>query len=211
MPNALIVDDHPPLRMVLAMQLRGIPGIGEIHEASNGQDALEIMRRHAPDLVILDLDIPRINGLDLIPRLRAANEGVRILVVSGQDVNTFAARVMQAGAQGFVSKLEDMPRIAKAMESVLAGYTIFPDTAVEAATAPSGRTTSDEELLRSLSDKELLVLQMLARGMTNKAVADSLYISNKTVSTHKTHIMQKLRVGTLVELVDFARRCNVAT
>jgi len=82
---------------------------------------------------------------------------------------------------------------------------------VEAATAPSGRTTSDEELLRSLSDKELLVLQMLARGMTNKAVADSLYISNKTVSTHKTHIMQKLRVGTLVELVDFARRCNVAT
>ncbi len=86
----LIVDDHPALRVVLKLHLSQILGVAHVLEADNGQAAVEIVRQYAPDVVILDLDIPRINGLDVIPRLRAIQPNVRILVISGQDQSTFA-------------------------------------------------------------------------------------------------------------------------
>ncbi|WP_041680507.1 response regulator transcription factor [Cupriavidus necator] len=205
MATILIVDDHPAVRVVLKTHLSQVLGVTHVLEADNGQAAVEIVRQYAPDVVILDLDIPRINGLDVIPRLKAIQPGVRILVISGQDQNTFAPRARQAGANGYVSKTQELPEIVRCVESVLAGYSVMPDV-------DGGRADGVDETRRlgSLSDKELVIMQMLAKGMSNKQIGEVLFISNKTVSTHKTRIMEKLGARSLVDVIDFARRHHIA-
>lgn len=182
-------------------------GVDEVIEADNGQCAIELVRARTPDLVLLDLNIPRSSGLDVAPRLRAIHPQVRILVVTALDPAVFISRSWQAGAQGFVSKTQDIKEILRAVEAVLAGYTVFP--VLNRGAAPRQAMSADEEILRRLSDKELVVLQMLARGMSYKAISASLFISNKTVSSYKARIMGKLQISSLVELVDFARRCRL--
>ncbi|MFC4339941.1 response regulator transcription factor [Cupriavidus numazuensis] len=205
MATILIVDDHPAVRVVLKTHLSQVLGVTHVLEADNGQAAVEIVRQYAPDVVILDLDIPRINGLDVIPRLKAIQPSVRILVISGQDQNTFAPRARQAGANGYVSKTQELPEIVRCVESVLAGYSVMPDV-------DGGRADGLDETRRlgSLSDKELVIMQMLAKGMSNKQIGEVLFISNKTVSTHKTRIMEKLGARSLVDVIDFARRNHIA-
>ncbi|RWA49920.1 two-component system response regulator [Cupriavidus sp. UYMSc13B] len=207
MTTILIVDDHPAMRLVLRHHLLQLLGVDEVIEADNGQCAIELVRARAPDLVLLDLDIPRSSGLDVAPRLRAIHPQVRILVVTALDPAVFISRSWQAGAQGFVSKTQDIKEILRAVEAVLAGYTVFP--VLSRGGAPRQAMSADEEILRRLSDKELAVLQMLARGLSYKAISASLFISNKTVSSYKARIMGKLQVSSLVELVDFARRCRL--
>ncbi|KWR85135.1 response regulator transcription factor [Cupriavidus sp. IDO] len=205
MATILIVDDHPPVRVVLKTHLSQVLGVTHILEADNGQAAIEIVRQYAPDVVILDIDIPKINGLDVIPRLRAIQPSVRILVISGQDQNTFAPRARHAGAQGFVSKTQELSEIVRCVESVLAGYSVMPliDPAKAGEQGEAAR-------LHRLSDKELIILQMLAKGMSNKDIGEVLFISNKTVSTHKTRIMEKLGAKSIVDVIDFARRHHIA-
>ncbi len=206
MATILIVDDHPAVRVVLKTHLSQVLGVTHVLEADNGQAAIEIVRQYTPDVVILDLDIPRINGLDVIPRLKAIQPNVRILVISGQDQNTFAPRARQAGANGYVSKTQELPEIVRCVESVLAGYSVMP----EVGSGNRAEGLDDADRLGSLSDKELVIMQMLAKGMSNKQIGEVLFISNKTVSTHKTRIMEKLGARSLVDVIDFARRHHIA-
>ncbi|MCP3019827.1 response regulator [Cupriavidus basilensis] len=208
MATILIVDDHPALRLVIKAQLSQVLGVSHILEADNGQTAIEAARQFEPDVAVLDLDIPRISGLDVIPRLKRIYPPIRILVISGQDQAVFAPRVRRAGAQGFVSKLQDMKEIVRCVEWVMAGYTVFPEMRYERE-LPLFNERADEERLALLSDKEIVILQMLVRGLSNKAIGELLFISNKTVSSHKTRIMGKLRATSLVDLVDLARRCRL--
>jgi len=206
MASILIVDDHPAMRLVLKAHLAQRLGIGTIFEADSGREALAIVREHAPDVVMLDLDIPHISGLDVAPRLLALRPVTRILVVSGQDPAVFAARASRAGAMGFVSKTQPLEEIVRCVESVLAGYSVFPVFGRPGAEM----AVDDQARLRSLSDREVAVLRMLAAGLTNRDIADALFLSNKTVSSYKARLMAKLRAESLVDLVDFARRCRLA-
>ncbi|MGO4329769.1 response regulator [Cupriavidus sp. 2TAF22] len=209
MTTVLIVDDHPAMRMVMRTRLLQVLGVSRVLEAGNGQSALDIMNECPADLVILDLDLPKVNGLEVIPRLRMMQPQVRILVLSGQDTLTFAPRAMQLGARGFVSKQQEMGEIMRCVDAVMAGYTLFPPEVGDAESVPPDMR-DDRDRLRRLTDREIVILQMLARGMSNAAIGKLQFISNKTVSSHKIHIMAKLGVATLVELVDFARRCHIA-
>ncbi|WP_345815563.1 response regulator transcription factor [Paraburkholderia sp. PREW-6R] len=210
MSTILIIDDHPAFRMIIKMQLMQLLGVEDVIEADNGQSAVEMARQHAPVLAILDLDIPRISGLDVIPRLKLAHPAIRVMVLSGHDPATFAPRAMRSGVHGFVAKSQEMKEIMRGVEAVLAGYTVFPVTSSGSGIALAGRTVKEEERVMMLSDKELVILQMLSKGMSNKAIGEALFISNKTVSSHKTRIMHKLGVKSLVELIDLARRCRIA-
>ena len=209
MASILIVDDHPAFRLVIKTHLLQLLGTQEVFEADNGQSAMEMARQFAPDLTILDLDIPRINGLDVLARLKTAHPSMRVLILSSHDASTFVSRAMRAGAQGFVSKSQDVKEIMRSVEAVMSGYSVFP-VAPSASVGVAGRGVVEERKLELLSDKELVILQMLAKGMSNKTIGDALFISNKTVSSHKTRLMTKVGVATLVDLVDFARRCGIA-
>jgi two-component system response regulator EvgA len=205
MSTILIVDDHPAFRLVIKMHLAKLLGVNDVFEADNGQTAVEIARQHLPDLAILDLDIPRINGLDVIPRLKLAHPDIRVLVLSGQDPSTFAPRAMRAGAQGFVGKSQEMKEIMRGVEAVMAAYTVFPMNIGATGTSPTLAAGEDEEeKLKLLSDKELMILQMLAKGMSNKTIGDALFMSDKTVSTYKGRIQEKLGLSSLAGLIEFA-------
>ncbi|AXL50601.1 DNA-binding response regulator [Paraburkholderia caffeinilytica] len=204
MSTILIIDDHPAFRLVIKTQLMQLLGIEEVIEADNGQIAVELARQHAPKLAILDLDIPRISGLDVIPRLKLAHPSIRVLVLSGQDPATFAPRVMRAGVHGFVGKAQEIKEIMRGVEAVLAGYTVFPVTVGGAGMIHSAGSGSEEDKLTLLSDKELVILQMLSKGMSNKAIGDALFMSDKTVSTYKSRIQEKLGLSSLAALIEFA-------
>lgn len=207
MTNVLIVDDHPAMRLVIRLQLSRLLGVSQVIEAANGQEAVRLVRHAQPGLVLLDLDLPRLNGLDAIPRIQRVQPAVRILVISAQSAAVYAPRVQAAGAHGFVSKTLQVPEIIRAIETVIAGYKIYPDV----GSAGVSITEADSaRIVQRMSDREVMVMQMLVQGLSNKAIGDKLFISNKTVSTYKIRLMRKLGVRSLVELVDFARTHRIA-
>ncbi|MDW3684327.1 response regulator transcription factor [Cupriavidus sp. CV2] len=209
MTTVLIVDDHPAIHLILRVQLLQVLNVRNVLEASDGKAALDAARLRRPDLVILDLDIPDISGLEVIIRLRTLYPSLPILVLSGLSPAIFSLRAMRLGARGFVSKQRDMADIMRCVGAVLAGHSLLPGDPLSTGPHPGGRA-GDLDRLQQLTDREITILQMLAKGMSNAEIAKLEYVSNKTVSSHKIRIMRKLEVTTLVELVDYARRYHLA-
>ena len=207
MHTVIVVDDHPAIRLAVRCALEAGGEFKVIAEAGDGPTALAAFREQTPDLIILDLDLPRLSGLDLIERVRKSQPTTKLLVLSAQPESIFAARTVQAGANGFMSKSENMAAVVQAAQTVLAGYSMFPSSALSSHHPNSPLTPA--ALIKTLSDRELTVLQHLARGLSNKEIAETLLISNKTISSYKTRIFEKLGISTLVELVDFTRAHHI--
>lgn len=207
MRSALIVDDHPVIRMAVRMLLER-NGLTVVGETDNGVDALQLVRDHEPDIVILDIGIPRLDGLNVISRIRSMGLDSDVLVLTSQPAESFSRRCFLAGAKGFVSKEEDLENLVTAINAIKAGYTLFPKDALAGGQAPD---LSEAEMVGRLSNQELMVLQYLASGLSNKDIAERMLLSNKTVSTYKTRIQQKLNLDSLMALVEFARRNALST
>jgi two-component system response regulator EvgA len=210
MQSVVVVDDHPAIRLAVRSALEATGQFEVVGEASDGPSALAVIRERQPKLVILDLDLPRLNGLDVIERVRKLHRDIRLLVLSGQQESIFGARAVKAGANAFISKTEDLQRLIQAAHTVLAGYSMFA-TSVLASHSAGADGNRPGALIKSLSDRELTVLQYLARGLSNKEIAETLLISNKTISGYKARIFQKLSISSLVELVDFSRAHQLVT
>ncbi|VVQ18357.1 Virulence factors putative positive transcription regulator BvgA [Pseudomonas fluorescens] len=204
MPRVLIVDDHPFIRagVKLVLSQEGFEVVGE---AEDGTSAVRMARELLPDLIILDISIPRLDGLEVIGRLNGVTSGIKVLALTSQSAECFAPRCLKAGASGFISKSGDLSELVRAAKSVLAGYTYFPAVAVNSVRR-TDMDSSEADRIASLSDRELLILQYLTRGLSNKEIGDSILLSNKTISTYKARVIEKLNVKTLVDLVDLARR-----
>lgn len=196
MATVLLAEATPIVRYAL----RGIVeelGHQIVGEAADVPPALALVRSNAPDLVILDLALPGVGGMDLLRRIKSRNERQRVLVYSRQSAEQFAPLCFQAGANGFVSKDEEVASLRKAIIDVLAGRAFFSR---EHMLPGSGNE------LERLTPRELAVLQLLAEGNSNLHIAEQLLISFKTVSTYKKRLQEKLRAGSTVELADIARR-----
>ncbi|WP_047288201.1 response regulator transcription factor [Pseudomonas protegens] len=204
MGSVLIIDDHPVVRMAIRILLEH-EGFSIVGETDNGVDALQMVRDCEPDLVILDICIPKLDGLELLERLGNMPRRSRILVLTAQSAALFANRCMRAGACGYVYKQEDMSELLSAIKAICSGYNYFPSQALQVDRNTFG---SPLELAQfnSLNDRELMVLQLFAMGQTNKEIAAGMFLSNKTVSTYKKRIMQKLATTSMSELVDMAKR-----
>ncbi len=196
MSQILIVDPQPLVRLALRTLLNDA-GHKVIAQADNSREALAQCRQHKPDLVILELSLPGVGGLEVIQRLKKQHAALKILVYSEQHADHFAARSLAAGASGFVSKFDAVATLSTAVNVVLDGKTWFTHEVFES-------TREDE--LGPLSPRELVVLQLLTRGMSNNEVAAQLALSFKTVSTYKTRLLTKLHAASLVELVEIAHR-----
>lgn len=206
MRTALIVDDHPVIRMAVRMLLER-NGLEVVGEADNGVDAVQLVRQHEPDVVILDIGIPRLDGLNVISRIRSLGLDSHVLVLTSLPAEGFCQRCLQAGARGFVSKEEDLQNLVIAINSISAGFTFFP---ADVLPVGQGTPASEQELVGRLSNQELMVLQYLASGLGNKEIAERMLLSNKTVSTYKSRIQQKLNLASLLELIEFARRNDLS-
>lgn len=202
MQSVFIVDDHPVIRLAVRMLLEN-QGYKIVGESDNGVDAMQLIREARPDLVILDIAIPRLDGLEVLARFQSMALPMKVLVLTAQSPALFAIRCMHSGASGYVCKQEDLSELISAIKAVLAGYNYFPSHVLQGETESS---RSELGLFRQVNDRELMVLQLFAQGRSNKEIASGMFLSNKTVSTYKKRLMQKLRVSTLVDLIDMAKR-----
>ncbi|TFF37008.1 response regulator transcription factor [Pseudomonas sp. RIT623] len=202
MQTVFIVDDHPVIRLAIRMLLE-TQGYTIAGESDNGVDAMQMIRETLPDLVILDISIPKLDGLEVLSRFQAMATPLKILVLTAQSPALFAIRCMHSGAAGYVCKQEDLSELLSAIKAVLSGYNYFPSQALTPALASSSQ---ELELFRQVNDRELMVLQLFAQGRSNKEIATGMFLSSKTVSTYKKRLMHKLRASTLVELIEVAKR-----
>ncbi|HDS1736039.1 response regulator transcription factor [Pseudomonas sp. BP8] len=202
MHSVFIVDDHPVIRLAVRMLLEN-QSYRIVGESDNGVDAMQMIRDTRPDLVILDIAIPKLDGLEVLSRFQSMAFPAKVLVLTAQSPELFAVRCMHSGASGYVCKQEDLSELISAIKAVLAGYNYFPSQALQ---SDPDNTNSEIHLFRLVNDRELMVLQLFAQGRSNKEIAKGMFLSNKTVSTYKKRLMQKLQVGTLVDLIDIAKR-----
>lgn len=205
--KALVVDDHPFIRSSVKMLLKQ-EGFEVVAEADNGADAIQLAREHEPELIVLDIAMPKLDGLEVIARLCGLGLSSKILVLTSQSPQFYSMRCMKAGAAGYISKTNDMEELVKAIKAVMSGYTFFPNLALSSVRRSDAETT-DLELIQTLSDRELTILQQLSQGLSNKEIGDAMLLSNKTISTYKTRLIEKLKVKSVVYLADFAKRNNL--
>ncbi|MDI3273746.1 response regulator transcription factor [Pseudomonas sp. AL03] len=204
MPSVLVGDDHPVVRAAVKMVLKE-EGFKQIYEASSGNEVLSIVREHSPDLVVLDLVMPGGDGLDVLARIHASQVPCRVLVFTSQEPMFYQDRCMRAGAAAYVAKTNTLQHLHKAVHAVMAGYTYFAQLPC-ASVSLNTLQLSEKQMIDTLSDRELAIFQHLARGMSNKVIADIMHLSHKTVSTYKTRLIEKLNVEASVHLRDFAKR-----
>jgi len=195
MKRIAIIDDHPIIRRTIAAVLHADPELDLIGECGDGEDGLRMVQNERPDLVILDLDLPRLDCLSMIRRIRAQNLKTCILVLSAKSEHVMAGYTRSAGANGYVSKGREISELITALKTILFGYNCFPADTADALSARG---------LNSLSAREVEVLQHLARGASNRDIAGHLYLSDKTVSTYKSRIQEKLGLSSLAALIEFA-------
>ncbi|MFF7710177.1 response regulator [Pseudomonas sp. NPDC007930] len=207
MNTVYIIDDHPVVRLAVRMLLE-TEGYVVLGESDNGVDGMQQVRDSQPDLLILDISIPRLDGLELLARYQHMGSGPRILVLTGQSPTLFAARCMQSGACGFVRKGEDLSELLSAVRAALSGYHYFPRQALDTLANPAAQR-SDLARVQEINDRELMVLQLYAQGRSNKEIAQSMFLSNKTVSTYKKRLMDKLGMGSVADLIGLAKRVGL--
>lgn len=204
MLKAMIVDDHPFIRSAVKMLLKQ-EQYEIVAEASNGADAVQLAREHSPHLVLLDIAMPGVDGLDALNRISSLRLPTKVLVLTSLSPVFYSLRCMKAGAAGYVSKADQLSELVKAINAIKSGYTFFPDLTVNSVRKDDAQAT-ESMLIQSLSDRELSILQQLAQGLTNKQIGESMLLSNKTISTYKARLIEKLNITSLVHLSEMAKR-----
>lgn len=204
MHSVFIVDDHPVIRLAVRMLLEN-EGYRVTGESDNGVDAMQMVRESPPDLIILDIGIPKLDGLEVLSRFNSMSVPLKVLVLTAQSPVLFATRCMLSGACGYVCKQEDLSELLSAIKAVLSGYNYFPSQAINPLRQQENGN-SEMDLFKTVNDRELMVLQLFAQGKSNKEIASGMFLSNKTVSTYKKRLMQKLKANSLVELIEMAKR-----
>ena len=196
--RVILADDHNLVRSGMAALLRQHGGFEVVAEATDGVSALEEIRKHEFDLLIVDLAMPRLGGMAVIEELRRSKTSIKILVLSMYDDAQFVARAMKTGANGYLLKQALDEDLFQAINQVLDGNRFISDSIDQAAFTEF--TFDDAEL----TSREKEVLQLIGEGMTNGQIAETLFISPHTVTRHRANLMQKLNVHNRVELVKVA-------
>ena len=201
MIRVLLADDHQIVRDGLKRILGATADIAVAGEAGSGDEALALVRGNDYDLAVLDLSMPGLAGIDLVKRLKAEKPKLKLLVLSMHGEQQYAARALKAGAAGYLTKDSAAQQLVGAIRKVAAGGVHISEAA--AASLIEG-SASDGPLHARLSDREYEVFRLLAAGRSPTEIARRLHLSVKTVSTHKTRILEKLRLGGTAELVRYA-------
>lgn len=203
MRKALIVDDHPFIRRIVRLVLENA-NFQIAAETDNGATALDLAREHLPHLIVLDLSMPKLDGLEVLKRLHILGLPIKVLVLKSKDSAFFADRCIRAGAIGFIEKTEDVDALTKAINVVMSGRIYLNNCDVDLSPKHT-----DQQLIKTLSDRELRTLQYLVSGFSNKKISQIMLLSEKTVSTYKTRLLQKLNIKSVVYLAEFAKRNNL--
>jgi len=212
--RVLIVDDHTLVRDGIRALLALVADIEVVGEATNGKEAVEQVRQLSPDVVLMDLAMPIMGGLEATRRIRREFPGPRVLALTQYDDSEYVVPVIEAGARGFVTKMAAFSELASAIQAVYSGDSFLSPSAAAALVEECQQKTSEEETkdpYQQLTDREREVLKLVAEGHTAREIADMLVISPKTVEWHKSSLMNKLNIHNNTDLIKFAIRRAVIT
>ncbi|WPD18136.1 response regulator transcription factor [Thermaerobacter composti] len=209
--RVLVADDHAILRDGIRTLLEAQPDIAVVGEAADGREAVELARRLRPDVVLLDIGMPGMNGIEATRAILKERPETRVLILSMHDNEEYIFPILEAGAAGYVLKRSAATELVSALRAVVQGHTILhPDVAAKvvsgAGRRPKEAPTGRPRRVDGLTERETEVLTLIAQGLTNQEIADRLFISIKTVQAHRSNIMEKLDLHDAVELTKYAIR-----
>jgi DNA-binding NarL/FixJ family response regulator len=204
-------DDHAIITDGLRRLLEGVKDMECVGVAANGVDALYLMEHIGVDVLVSDLDMPEMDGTQLIERMRAKHPGVRVMVLSMHDGPAMVKRAIEVGADGYLVKSAGRDELLLAVRNVHAGKKYFGSSLTEAFLREGATAKKGSALLNGLSEREIEVLAALAEGLGNKEIGEKLFISPRTVDTHRTNLMKKLDTHNVAGLVRIAIRAGLVT
>jgi DNA-binding NarL/FixJ family response regulator len=192
----LIVDDHAMIRLGLIGALSSEPGMEVIGQARNGREAIELQAKLKPDITLMDGILPDMHGVDATREILAKNPGAKVILISINETAEDVRRALEAGVRGYVPKSCEQDTIAEAIRSVASGRDFLP--------AHLARRLAESNTIVGLSNREVDVLRLVAKGKANKEIAGELALSTDTVKTHLTHLMRKLGAADRAHAVTLA-------
>ncbi len=212
--KVLIVDDHTLVRDGIRALLALVADINVVGEAANGREAVEKVKRLAPDVVLMDLAMPIMSGLEATRRIRKRFPGTKVLALTQYEDKEYIIPTIEAGARGFVSKTAAFSELASAIQAVYQGGSFLSPMAAAAVVEECQQKVAiegEKDPYQNLTDREREMLKLVAEGYTAKEIADMLVISLRTVETHKTNLMKKLNIHNKADLIRFAIRKGIIT
>ena len=206
MIKIVIIDDHPLMRKGLAMSLESEADIRVAAQASSAEDGLGIIEAEDPDLVVVDISLPGMSGIELVKQVQAIRPEMKTLVVSRHDEALYAERAIRAGAKGYVMKLEAPDVMIKAVRRVMNGGIYVSEKVNERLLMGmvSGNELLSQSPLDVLSDRELEVFELTGKGFGTREIAERLHLSVKTVESYRARIKTKLNLSNAAELMQHA-------
>ena len=207
--RVILVDDHAVVRAGYKILLKNINYINVIAEADNGEDAIALAREHKPDVIVMDISLPGINGIEAIRRIVLANHAIKILVFTMHEEVVFVERALQAGAIGYMTKSTDPEILSKAIKSVSRGKKYIDNDLKEKMTYEYEHLREDNSLLSDLSAREFQIFCLLAEGKNTNDISKILNISYKTTANYSSQIKNKLHASTIADIARIAIRHNI--
>ena len=205
--NVMLVDDHAVVRMGFRMLLETAADIKVIAEAENGEQAIKLYVEHQPNVVVMDITMPGIGGLEAIERIMAKDSAARILVLSAHEDSVHPKRVLNAGAMGYLTKRSAAEELIKAIRTVAGGKRYLEANIAQQMAIQ--QLSGQQNPVDVLSDREFEVFMALAKGKTTNDIADTLCLSPRTVGTHLYNIKQKLNASNSAEIALIAMRSGL--
>jgi len=208
--RVLLADDHALVRAGIRALLSRLPGVEVIAEAADGREALALVKAHLPDLVLLDISMAGLNGLEAAVRIAKEFPHVRVLILSAHANDAYVKQALRAGAAGYLIKDAGISELELAVQAVARGETYLSPAISKHVVADYVRHAGDEpDPLELLTPRQREILQLLAEGNSTKEIARILHLSAKTVETHRTQLMERLNIHDIAGLVRFAIRAGV--
>jgi two-component system, NarL family, invasion response regulator UvrY len=207
--HIIVCDDHPVVRQGLARIMSAELDVALLREAETGHALLELVREQPPDVVLLDVGLPGRSGLDVLQQIKQEHPRLPVLVLSVHPTNQYAIRALRAGASGYLTKDLASAELVRAVRTVTSGHRyVTPDVADRLAA--DLERPDDRPLHDALSDREFEVLILLAAGRSVMQIAQELCLSDKTISTYRGRILQKLNLKTNADIIRYALRHGLA-
>lgn len=210
--RVLLAEDHTIVRKGLRSLLDAEPGIEVVGEAEDGRQAIEKVEQLMPDVVLMDITMPVLNGLEATRQIKKLFSQIKVLILTVHSTEEYIFQILQAGASGYLIKQAAVEELISAIQAVYRGDTFLSPSMSRIILKESSRqtsTTTEKDNLARLTDREREVLQLVAEGRSNREIAQLLHVTVKTVEAHRAHVMEKLDLHSAAELTRYAIRKGI--
>jgi DNA-binding NarL/FixJ family response regulator len=207
----VLADDHLLVRAGIRSVMQSLPNVEIVAEATNGVEVLDLVGKHRPDVVMMDISMPGLSGLDATARLKGSDRNLHVLILSVHATEEYVIQALRSGADGYLLKDADATELDTAIGAVLQGGTYLSPSISKHVTDYVQRVGGEAQVIESLTDRQRETLELIAGGFSTREIAAELGISPKTVETHKARLMERLGIYDISSLTRYAVRAGLVS